>query len=116
MNVYEGRPEDFECRKEKEQKVYEILDSLGIRYQRVDHEPVATIEACREVDEALGIEICKNLFLCNRQKTKYYLLVMPGSKNLQTKELSTQIPSSRLSFASGEDVERLLKLALKNIF
>ena len=69
MNVYEGRPEDFECRKEKEQKVYEILDSLGIRYQRVDHEPVATIEACREVDEALGIEICKNLFLCNRQKT-----------------------------------------------
>lgn len=111
MNVYEGRPEDFECRKEKEQKVYEILDSLGIRYQRVDHEPVATIEACREVDEALGIEICKNLFLCNRQKTKYYLLVMLGSKNLQTKELSPQIPSSRLSFASGEDMERLLNVS-----
>ena len=60
-----------------------------------------TIEACREVDETLQIEICKNLFLCNRQKTSYYLLVMPGNKSLQTKELSPQIPSSRLSFASG---------------
>ncbi len=111
MIVYEGRPKDFRERVEKEQKVYETLDTLGIRYERVDHEPVATIEACQEVDKALGIEIYKNLFLCNRQKTKYYLLVMPGNKNLQTKELSPQIPSPRLSFASGEDMERLLNVS-----
>lgn len=111
MEVYEGRPKNFSQRVEKEQKVYEVLDTLGIRYERVDHDPVATIEACQEVDQALGIEICKNLFLCNRQKTKYYLLVMPGNKNLQTKELSPQIPSSRLSFASGEDMERLLNVS-----
>ena len=91
-------------------RVYELLDELGISYVRADHEAVMTIEACREVDEALQIEICKNLFLCNRQKTAYYLLVMPGGKNLQTKELSPQIPSSRLSFASGEDMEKYLNV------
>ena len=110
MNVYEGRPEDFECRKEKEQKVYEILDSLGIRYQRVDHEPVATIEACREVDEALGIEICKNLFLCTANKKKFYLLMMPGDKPFKTKLLSKQIPTSRLSFASPEFMKEYLDI------
>ena len=69
-------------------KVYDLLDSLDIDYVRADHEAVMTIEACKEVDEALEIEICKNLFLCNRQKTAFYLLVLPGGKSLQTKELS----------------------------
>ena len=102
MELYEGRPLNTDGRKEKEIKVYDVLDAAGIPYVRVDHPPVATIEACMGVDEALGIEICKNLFLCNRQKTAFYLLVMPGKKSLQTKELSKQIPTSRLSFASEE--------------
>ena len=110
MQIYEGRPARTAGRQEKELRVYELLDGLGISYVRADHEAVMTIEACREVDEALQIEICKNLFLCNRQKTNYYLLVMPGGKNLQTKELSPQIPSSRLSFASGEDMEKYLNV------
>ena len=110
MKVYQGRPESLEGREEKERRVYDLLDSLKIAYDRVDHEPVMTIEACQEVDESLGIEICKNLFLCNRQKTRFYLLVLPGEKALKTGELSKQIPSSRLSFASGEDMERLLNV------
>ena len=110
MEIYEGRPASGAGRMEKEMRVYDLLDGLGIPYERVDHEAVMTIEACREVDEALQIEICKNLFLCNRQKTDYYLLVMPGNKSLQTKELSPQIPSSRLSFASGEDMEKYLNV------
>ena len=80
MRIYEGRPAQVVGRLEKEMKVYDLLDELGIPYVRTDHEAVVTIEACREVDEALHIEICKNLFLCNRQKTNYYLLVMPGGK------------------------------------
>ena len=110
MELYQGRPETAEGRQEKEMKVYDLLDSLGIDYIRADHKAVMTIEACKEVDEALEIEICKNLFLCNRQKTAFYLLVLPGEKSLQTKELSKQIPTSRLSFASGEDMERLLNV------
>ena len=110
MQIYEGRPAAAGNRMEKEMRVYDLLDELEISYVRADHEAVMTIEACREVDEALQIEICKNLFLCNRQKTAYYLLVMPGGKNLQTKELSPQIQSSRLSFASGEDMEKYLNV------
>ena len=90
--------------------MYDLLDELGISYERVDHEALQTIEACQKVDETLGISICKNLFLCNRQKTAYYLLLLPGYKALKTKELSKQIPTSRLSFASGEDMEEYLNV------
>lgn len=110
MILYKGRPEDVSGRKEKEIKVYDVLDSLGISYYRTDHEAVGTIADCLEVDKILGINICKNLFLCNRQKTAFYLLLMPGEKTLQTKELSKQIPTSRLSFASGEDMGKYLNV------
>lgn len=110
MEVFKGRPETNEGRIEKEIKVYDLLDSLKIEYTRVDHEPLMTIEACEEADRALGIHVCKNLFLCNRQKTAFYLLLIPGEKALQTKELSKQIPTSRLSFASGEDMEKYLNV------
>ncbi|MEY8283475.1 prolyl-tRNA synthetase associated domain-containing protein [Lachnospiraceae bacterium 50-23] len=110
MVLYKGRPEHEEGRCQKETAVYDLLDELEISYERVDHEAVRTIAACEEADRMLGIEICKNLFLCNRQKTAYYLLLLPGSKTLQTKELSKQIPTSRLSFASGEDMEEYLNV------
>ena len=108
MNVYHGRPKQMDGRSEREQKVYEFLDLLGIDYERADHEAAATIEACKEIDQALGVSMCKNLFLCNRRKTEYYLLLLPGEKPLRTKELSAQIPTTRLSFASGEDMEEYL--------
>ena len=110
MEIYHGRPKYDDGRLEKELKVYDLLDELGISYEHVDHEALQTIEACQKVDETLGISICKNLFLCNRQKTAYYLLLLPGYKALKTKELSKQIPTSRLSFASGEDMEEYLNV------
>ena len=110
MEIYHGRPKYDDGRLEKELKVYDLLDELGISYERVDHEALQTIEAYQKVDETLGISICKNLFLCNRQKTAYYLLLLPGYKALKTKELSKQIPTSRLSFASGEDMEEYLNV------
>ena len=110
MKLYQGRPKTAEGREEKEMKVYSLLDSLDVDDVRAGQEAAVTIVACKEVDEALEIEICKNLFLCNRQKTAFYLLVLPGGKSLQTKELSKQIPTSRLSFASGDDMERLLNV------
>ena len=91
MELYNGRPEDTSGRKEKEIKVYDILDSLHIPYIRADHEAVMTMEACEEIDKALGMEICKNLFLCNRKKTSYYLLLMPGNKALKTKDMETYL-------------------------
>lgn len=94
----------------KEMAVYELLDELKISYQRVDHEAAATVDDCHGVDEALGIHICKNLFLCNRQKTDFYLLMMPGLKKFKTKELSAQLGVSRLSFAEAEYMEEFLDI------
>lgn len=94
----------------KEMAVYELLDKLEISYQRVDHEAAATVDDCHDVDEALGIHICKNLFLCNRQKTDFYLLMMPGLKKFKTKELSAQLGVSRLSFAEAEYMEEFLDI------
>ena len=106
--VYTGRPENTEGRLEKEIAVYDFLDSFGIEYKRADHEALMTMEACEAVDQILGAQICKNLFLCNRQKTDFYLLLMPGEKPFKTKFLSKQIGTARLSFADGEQMEEYL--------
>lgn len=110
MELYKGRPQSTEGRLEKEIRVYDLLDFLEIEYMRTDHEVANTMEACNAIDAVLGVTICKNLFLCNRQKTNFYLLMMPGDKPFKTKELSAQINSARLSFASAEDMERLLDI------
>ena len=110
MELYNGRPDNFAERLPKEQRVYELLDSLQIDYVRVDHEPAMTMEACIAVDEALGATMCKNLMLCNRQCTDFYLLLMPGDKPFKTSVLSKQIGSSRLSFADGKYMEEFLDI------
>ena len=110
MELHKGRPADFSARLPKEQRVYGLLDSLNIEYTRVDHEPAMTMEACIAVDEALGTVMCKNLLLCNRQCTDFYLLLMPGDKPFKTSVLSKQIGSSRLSFADGKYMEEFLDI------
>ena len=110
MKLMEGRPLETEGRMEKELRVYDLLDHLGIAYHRVDHAPAMTMEACRDADEAMGTPMCKNLLLCNRQKTDFYLLMLPGDKPFRTSEFSKKIGSSRLSFADGEFMERFLDI------
>ena len=110
MQLQKGRPADCSGRLEKEVKTYDLLDSLGIEYDRVDHEPAFTMEVCEEIDKVLGAMICKNLFLCNRQKTDFYLLLIPGDKVFKTKEITKQLGCARLSFADGESMEQYLNL------
>lgn len=110
MELSDGRPEKIEGRLEREIRTYDFLDSLGIKYNRTDHVAATTMEACNEIDAVLGVVICKNLFQCNRQKTKFYLLMMPGDKKFKTKELSSQINSARLSFAGPEDMLKYLDI------
>ncbi|HIV53502.1 MAG TPA: prolyl-tRNA synthetase associated domain-containing protein [Candidatus Mediterraneibacter norwichensis] len=112
MQLVDGRPENTDGRLEKEIRVYDFLDSLGVRYKRIDHEAAMTMEACEEIDRTLGegAAICKNLFLCNRQETEFYLLLIPGEKPFKTKYLSAQIGSSRLSFGKPEYMEKFLDI------
>ena len=106
--VYQGRPP--QPRTPVEEAVYDRLEQLGISYTRVDHDHADTMEDCLLIENTLGARICKNLFLCNRQKTKFYLLMMPGDKAFKTKELSAQIQSARLSFAPEEYMEKFLDI------
>nr|WP_295285022.1 prolyl-tRNA synthetase associated domain-containing protein [uncultured Blautia sp.] len=112
MELQNGRPANTDDRLDKEVRVYDFLDNLGIEYQRIDHEAAMTMEACEEIDRVLGDDttICKNLFLCNRQETNFYLLLMPGNKPFKTKDLSAQIHSARLSFAKPEYMEEYLDI------
>ena len=110
MMLYDGRPDNTEGRLPREIRTYDFLDKLGIKYKRTDHEAADNMEACNEIDAVLGVIICKNLFLCNRQKTRFYLLMMPGDKKFKTKELSSQINSARLSFASPDDMLKYLDI------
>lgn len=126
LTIYKGRPGNITGRQERELRVYDLLDSIGVDYDRLDHAPAMTMEVCDAVNAAFGrmtLEefkaedsndrtkhaiICKNLFLCNRQKTKFYLLMIPGDKKFLTKNLSAQINSARLSFADAEDMLKFL--------
>ena len=110
MMLQKGRPADLSGRSDVEVHTYELLDALGMEYSRLDHEAAMTMEACAAIDGALGTVMCKNLLLCNRQNTAFYLLMLPGDKVFKTKDLSAQIGSSRLSFASGEYMVQLLDI------
>ena len=112
LQLVHGRPEDVSGRIPQETAVYDLLDQLGIEYERVDHEAVYTMEACEQIDELLSpAVICKNLFLCNRQKTQFYLLMIPEDKKFKTKDLSHQLGVARLSFASEDYMMEYLQIS-----
>ncbi|MBQ7386477.1 MAG: prolyl-tRNA synthetase associated domain-containing protein [Ruminococcus sp.] len=108
LELKNGRPTDIESRAEAEKAVYDFLDNLNVEYKRLDHEPAFTMEICKEIDISLGALICKNLFLTNRQKTDFYLLMMPADKVFKTKELSKALGVSRLSFGEADKMQELL--------
>ena len=110
LELKNSRPENMQNRLDKEIKCYDFLDNLKVEYQMVDHEAADTMEICEEIDKTLGAMICKNLFLCNRQQTAFYLLMIPADKVFKTKDISAQIGSSRLSFATAEHMEKYLNI------
>lgn len=110
MELVKGRPTDCSGRLEREVRVYDLLDKLDIEYERTDHEEANTMEKCNEIDKILDTIICKNLFLCNRQQTEFYLLMMPGDKPFKTKYITKQLGCSRLSFAPSEKMLEYLDI------
>lgn len=109
LHLEEGCPHDISGRLETEIRVYDLLDRLHIPYQRVDHEAAFTMEACAAIDKVLApAVICKNLLLCNSQKTDFYLLMIREDKKFRTREISSQIQSARLSFAPEDAMREFL--------
>lgn len=109
--LHEGRPKNEDGRLENEIKTYDLLDALKVKYQRLDHEPAMTMDVCGDINSSLHAMVCKNLFLCNRQETDFYLLMLPGEKRFKTKYLSAQLGVARLSFAGEEYMREFLGLA-----
>ena len=110
LKLEQGRPADTSGRQEKEIRVYDFLDKLGVIYDRVDHEALMTMEACEEADRVLEATICKNLFLCTANKKEFYLLMIVGDKRLVTKDVSKKLGTSRLSFADESYMEEYLDI------
>lgn len=110
MEIQNGRPADESGRLPKEIAVYNLLERLDIPFARADHAAAFTMEACESISAALQTPVCKNLFLCNRQETAFYLLMIPDTKVFHTKDLSAQIGSARLSFAKAEYMQQLLDI------
>ena len=108
-SVYHGAP--AESRTPVEDRTYAALEELGIPFDRVDHDPAEDMADCAVISQALGADICKNLLLTPRNRSAFYLLAMPGDKLFQTKELSRQLGTARLSFAPPERMEELLGCA-----
>ncbi len=104
-NVVTGQP-----RENRELAVYDMLDQLGVEYQQVDHAPADNMQACVSIEKDLGVSICKNLFLTNRQQTDFYLLLTPADKVFKTKFLSKELGISRLSFANADHMLELLNV------
>ena len=90
------------------QSVYQLLEKLNIGYRKVEHPEAGSMEDLAEAEKQLGAVICKNLFLCNRQKTVFYLLLIPGGKRFKTSVVSKLIGSSRLSFGEPDKLYELL--------
>ena len=110
MKRQSGRPADESGRLEKEIRTYDFLDANHVWYERIDHEAAMTMEVCEEIDKALEATICKNLFLCNRQETNFYLLMLPGHKKFKTKDISKQLGVARLSCAKDAYMEEYLDI------
>lgn len=109
MQLFHGSPSDE--RLAQEMAVYAFLERCGIPFTRVDHPPVQTMEDCLAADQVLNVDMCKNLFLCNSQKTRFYLLLLPGNKPFKTKVFSKLMGIARLSFAPAEKMEEYLHIS-----
>ncbi|MCQ2208645.1 MAG: prolyl-tRNA synthetase associated domain-containing protein [Paludibacteraceae bacterium] len=110
MEIFDGQPNNLTNRSEAEVNVYSLLHNLGIQYQTLGHEAAHAMEQCAEVEKVLGAPICKNLFLCNRQQTQFYLVMLPGDKVFKTKQITSQLGCARLSFAGEEHMVNLLHI------
>lgn len=110
FEVYNGRPQSDKDRIEAEIRSYDLLDSLNIHYNRTEHPPADNMEVCTRRAAILNTRICKNLFLCNRQETAFYLLLMPADKKFKTSIVSRQLGVARLHFADEKYMVKYLGL------
>lgn len=108
MTLHKGRPADEAGRPERELRTYDFLDALGVPYEQMDRQPQAGEEVQAAARQALDAMICKNILLCNRKETMFYLLLFPWGKRFVTGDVTSQLGVPHLSFAPDKYLEELL--------
>lgn len=97
---------------------YESLAKLRISFERVETDETITMEDCIQINEKLDMKMVKTLFLCNRQKTIFYLFVTTADKPFNSKKFSDELGTPRVSFAPAELMENILgvKIGAATVF
>ena len=92
------------------QEVYEFLQAQGVTYEVTEHKAVYNMDELAEVELPYPEADAKNLFVRDDKKSSYYLITVRGGKRVDLQEFRKVYGTRRLSFASAEDLERLLGL------
>ncbi len=100
------KPSKMKC--PLQERAYDALEKLGINFERVDNSPAASMEDCQVIGEKLGTEVVKNIFLCNRQQTMFYLFITRADKPFSTKDFGKALQISRVSFAPADKLMEML--------
>lgn len=93
-----------------QEKVFERLNELNIKYEVMNHPAVYTIEEMDDLGITAKGDVCKNLFLRDEKGKRHFLVVLGKDKKADLKDIQKQLGSSKLSFASVERLDKYLKL------
>ena len=92
------------------QETYDYLTNCGIDYEVTEHEAVFNMEELKAVELPYPEADAKNLFVRDDKKRNYYLITVKGDKRVDLKQFQKDHGTKRLSFASADDLMRIMKL------
>ena len=92
------------------QQVANKLQELGIVYDVVEHPPAFTTEQADSYIEGLEGVRTKSMFLTNKKKTQYYLLIMDDHKPLDMDDFKEQVGANRIRMASLDSLAEKMTL------
>lgn len=93
---------------EREKIVYEMFDKLGIVYKKYEHKAVYTIEEAKELNIDMPGRHCKNIFICDRKKRSFFLIILPEDKKLDFRIIENKLSYKGLRFAPEEMLHKYL--------
>ena len=93
------------------QQVANTLQELGITFDVAEHPPVFTTEQADSYIEGLEGVRTKSMFLTNKKKTQYYLLIMGDKKRLDMADFKVQVGANRIRMASADSLAEKMQLS-----
>lgn len=92
------------------QEIYNFLQEKNIWHEITEHKPVYNMEDLSQIDIPYPEADAKNLFVRDDKKRNYYLISVKGDKKIALKEFKQRNNTRSLSFASENDLMKILQL------